>query len=301
MPEEGINFTAKSRLLSYEEMERLVRILADMGIEKVRITGGEPLVRKDVVPFMKRLSEIDNIRKVSITTNGTYVEKFLPEFQQMNLEAINLSLDTLDKERFFQITRRNEFDEVMANYRKILDSGIKTKINMVVMQEHNLADIIPMCELTREDDVSVRFIEEMPFNGGNKLYQPIEWNTQKILDHIKTKYPNLEKLEDESGSTSYNYRIPGHKGSFGLIPAYTRTICGQCDRIRITPQGVLKTCLYDNGRMNFRDMMRAGATDDDLRGEFLKAFKSREINGFEAEKQAKNSSNSFESMATIGG
>lgn len=301
MPEEGINFTSKSKLLSYEEMERLVKILAEMGIEKVRITGGEPLVRKEIVPFMRRISDIENIQKVSITTNGTFIEKFLPDFKEMNLEAINLSLDTLDKERFFQITRRNEFDEVMASYRKIVESGIRTKINMVVMQEHNLADILPMCELTRDDHVSVRFIEEMPFNGGNKLYQPVEWSIQKILKHIKDRFPELEKLEDESGSTSYNYRIPGHKGTIGLIPAYTRTICGQCDRIRITPQGVLKTCLYDNGRMNFRDMMRAGATDEELRNEFMKAFRSRTMDGFEAEKEAKNTSSSFQSMATIGG
>lgn len=301
MPEEGLNFSKKSQILSYEEMERLIRILAKLGISKVRITGGEPFVRKDLLPFMKTVSDIDGIERLSITTNGTGPLSQIEELKAIGIHAVNLSLDCLDRERFHKITRRDEFEQVMTYYRTLLDAGVNTKINAVVMQEHNLDDILPMCELTTKDKVSVRFIEEMPFNGGSKGYTPIEWNHNKILNHIQASYPDLEKIEDEKNSTSYNYRIPNAKGSIGIIPAYTRTICGSCDRIRLTPKGELKTCLYQNGGFSFRDFMRSGATDQEIEQQFKKLFGQRSKDGFEAERKKSSSSSSFESMATIGG
>ncbi len=301
MPEEGLNFSKKSQILSYEEMERLISILANLGVSKVRITGGEPFVRKDLVPFMRAVTEIDGINKLSITTNGTGPLSQINELKHMGIHAVNLSLDCLDKDRFKAITRRDEFDQVMRYYHALLEAGIKTKINAVVMQEHNLEDILPMSELTLKDNVSVRFIEEMPFNGGSKGYTPIEWNYKKILNHIQSAHPNLIKLTDEQSSTSYNYQISGAKGSIGIIPAYTRTICGSCDRIRLTPKGELKTCLYQNGGFSFRDFMRSGASDRDIENKFKELFNQRAKDGFEAEKQKSSTSDSFESMATIGG
>lgn len=301
MPEEGLNFSKKSQILSYEEMERLISILAKLGISKVRITGGEPFVRKDLIPFMKTVSEMKGIDKLSITTNGTGPLSQIEQLKSMGIHAVNLSLDCLNKDRFKTITRRDEFDQVMTYYHALLDAEINTKINAVVMQEHNLDDILPICELTNKDKVSVRFIEEMPFNGGSKGYTPIEWNYKKILTHIQSTYPDIIKLEDEQNSTSYNYQIPGSKGSIGIIPAYTRTICGSCDRIRLTPKGELKTCLYQNGGFSFRDFMRAGATDLDIENKFKELFNQRAKDGFEAEKQKPSTSSSFESMATIGG
>ncbi len=301
MPEEGLNFSKKSQILSYEEMERLIIILAKLGISKVRITGGEPFVRKDLVPFMKTVSEIEGIERLSITTNGTGPLTQIAEMKAMGIHAVNLSLDCLDRDRFHKITRRDEFDQVMTYYRALLDAGVNTKINAVVMQEHNINDIMPMCALTMEDKVSIRFIEEMPFNGGSKGYTPIKWNHNKILEHIKATYPDLVKIEDEKNSTSYNYRIPEARGSIGIIPSYTRTICGSCDRIRLTPKGELKTCLYQNGSFSFRDLMRDGASDQEIEDQFKKLFNQRAKDGFEAEKQKSSNSSSFESMATIGG
>lgn len=301
MPEEGLNFSKKSQILSYEEMERLIVILAKLGISKVRITGGEPFVRKDLIPFMKTVSGIEGIDKLSITTNGTGPLTQIAEMKAMGIHAVNLSLDCLDRDRFHKITRRDEFDQVMTYYRALLDAGVNTKINAVVMQEHNINDILPMCALTMEDKVSIRFIEEMPFNGGSKGYTPIEWNHNRILEHIKDTYPDLIKIKDHKNSTSYNYQIPGAKGSIGIIPAYTRTICGSCDRIRLTPKGELKTCLYQNGSFSFRDLMRKGATDQEIEDKFKFLFGQRAKDGFEAEKQKSSESSSFESMATIGG
>ena len=191
MPEEGLKFSARSQILSYEEMTRLVTILAGLGISKVRITGGEPFVRKDLVPFMERLSQIKGIEALNITTNGTDLVRHIPKLKSMGIKSINLSLDTLNKDNFFKLTRRDEFDEVIASYHALIKSGINTKISAVVMEEHNIDDIIDMCHLTKADPVNVRFIEEMPFNGGSKGYTPITWNKDKILNHIKTAYPDL--------------------------------------------------------------------------------------------------------------
>ncbi|WP_421976278.1 GTP 3',8-cyclase MoaA [Roseivirga seohaensis] len=298
MPEEGLNFSHRSQILSFEEMERLTRILAEMGINKVRITGGEPFVRKNIMELIENISAIEGIDSVNITTNGTSLIEHLPKLKAIGIDAINLSLDCLDKERFLKITRRDEYDQVMNSFQALMDSGITTKINMVVMEEHNLEDIIPMCELTLQHKVNVRFIEEMPFNGGGKKFTPITWNARQILAHIQGHYPNVEKLTDAESSTSLNYQLPNAKGSFGIIPAYTRTICHSCDRIRLTPKGELKTCLYDGGSFSFRDFMRAGATDEEIRNQFRTLFSNRAKDGFEAQQK---SSNPFESMATIGG
>ena len=300
MPEEGLPWSTKDQILSYEEMLRLVSILAEMGISKVRITGGEPFVRKDLIPFMSDLVKVPGIEKVNITTNGTAPLRHVEAMKLIGINSVNLSLDSLDAERFKKITRRDEFEQVWAFYRELLKQGMNTKINAVVMAEHNLEDIIPMARLTLKDKASIRFIEEMPFNGGNKEYQPIKWNFREIIEHIQNEFPEVYRLDDEKSSTSYNYKIPGAAGSFGVIPAYTRTICGTCDRIRLTPKGEMKTCLYQNGGFSFRDFMRNGATDEDIQEQFMKLFKNRVRDGFEAERQ-KEKTGSFESMATIGG
>ncbi len=301
MPEEGLPWHAKDQILSYEEMLRLVSILADLGISKVRITGGEPFVRRDLIPFMSDLSQVNGIEKVNITTNGKAPLKHVAALKAMGINAVNLSLDSLDSKRFHTITRRDEFDKVWAFYQELLSQGVNTKINAVVMEEHNLDDILTMSELTKTDPVSIRFIEEMPFNGGSKGYSPITWNYKKIVEHIQSQFPDLQRLEDEKSSTSYNYKIPGAKGSIGVIPAYTRTICGSCDRIRLPPKGDLKTCLYQKDGFSFRDFMRNGASDDDIRTKFMQLFQKRAKNGFEAEKETSAKGGSLQSMATIGG
>lgn len=301
MPEEGIKYVARQELLTYEEMTRLMSLLASMGIEKLRITGGEPFVRKDMMDFLRSISRLDGLRKINITTNGTLTEKLVPELKTLGINAVNLSLDTLDRERFFKITRRDEFDKVMGTYRALLEHGIPTKINTVVMEGKNTEDIIPMTELTRDQPVSVRFIEEMPFNGEGSHYAHLAWNHRRILDHLRQHFPDIEKIPDPPHSTSMNYRIPGFQGTVGIIAAYSRTFCGTCNRIRITPQGMLKTCLYDDGVFNVRNLMRAGATDAQLRDAFLEALGNRAKDGWEAERNRSFGLPVSESMSTIGG
>ena len=300
MPEEGIKYLPKKVLLTYEEMLRLCSILATMGISKVRITGGEPFVRNDLMDFLGQLNEIEGIESIHITTNGVLTGKYLHDFSSVGIKSVNLSLDTFDKERFFKITRRDEFEKVKETYYQLLESGIPVKINAVVMEDQNINDLIPLAELTEKDPVDVRFIEEMPFNGEGMHYPKLIWNHNKIIGHIKEKYPNLERLQDPENSTSYGYRIPGFKGQIGVIAAFSRTFCGTCNRIRLTAQGELKTCLYDDGVLDIKSFMRAGASNEEIKQKFLEAFGNRAKDGFEAEKRRSKTSVS-ESMSTIGG
>jgi cyclic pyranopterin phosphate synthase len=300
MPEEGIDYVAQHELLSYEEMLRIVALLAEQGIRKVRITGGEPFVRKDMVHFLHALCDTPGIDAVHITTNGTMTAGLVPELKAMGIRSINLSMDTLDKAKFFEITRRNVFDEVMGSFHAILDAGIPLKINCVIMEGKNTDDILPLVELAQHHPVGVRFIEEMPFNGTGEKHGTFAWDHRKILLEIQRKYPDIRKIPDPQYSTSMNYSIPGFQGTVGIIAAYSRTFCGTCNRIRITPTGTLKTCLYDAGIFNIKDLMRVGATDQQVRTALLEALNHRAKDGWEAESKMRLLP-VHESMSTIGG
>lgn len=301
MPEQGIDFVHRSKLLTFEEMERLVRILATSGVTKVRITGGEPFVRKGLLQFLEKLAAIDDLREITLTTNGTLTKPFIPFFRDLRISSVNLSLDTLDRQRFLDITRRDELPNVLKTFDRLMEFGIETKINCVVMQGRNEGDILPLAELTEKYPVDVRFIEEMPFNGDGHHPADWSWDQWRIVEFLKTKYPTLEKLPDPPFSTAYQYAVNGHKGKLGIIAAYSRSFCGTCNRIRLTPQGVLKTCLYDSGVINIRDLLRAGASDSELQAAFADAVAHRYKNGFEAEQNRFQGLGVSESMATIGG
>jgi len=300
MPEEGIKYAKKSDLLSYEEMLTLVGAMVELGINKVRITGGEPFLRKDMDRFLIQLAEINELTKISITTNGTLTTPYIPLLKKLGILTVNLSLDALDKERFYQITRRDDFDKVWDCYQQLLEEGFTIKVNMVVMSGINDKDVLSMLELARHPQVTVRFIEEMPFNGDGR--QPdLCWSFQKIEQHIKDRYSTIEKLPFIPSSTTYDYRIPGFEGSIGIIAAFSRTFCGTCNRIRITPKGVLKTCLYDHGVFDLKNLLRTGATKEELQSAILEACSYRAKDGFEAEKNSLNTGMAWDSMATIGG
>jgi molybdenum cofactor biosynthesis protein A len=301
MPEEGIKYLPKQALLSFEEIERLIGIMSSMGISKVRITGGEPFVRSDLMDLMSRIVETPGIKDVHLTTNGVLTAPHIPAMKNMGIASVNLSLDTLDAARFKNITRRNEFEAVMGTLQQLIAQQIPTKINAVVMEGKNIDDIIPLIELTKDHPIDVRFIEEMPFNGEGTHYPILNWTHKKILQYIQGHYPGLIKLKDEANSTSSNYAIPGYRGTLGVIAAFSRTFCGTCNRIRITAQGTLKTCLYDDGVLDVRKMMRDGHTNDELRNVLLHAFKGRPRDGFEAEANRKDHLSAHESMSTIGG
>ncbi|HNE30242.1 MAG TPA: GTP 3',8-cyclase MoaA [Saprospiraceae bacterium] len=299
MPEHGLDWLSREALLRYEEMLRLCRLLVQLGIRKVRITGGEPFVRKDLMKFLSALSLLPELEEIALTTNGVATAPFVDDLKKLGICSVNLSLDTLDRERFFQITRRDELPRVLDTLDRLLNNGFSVKINMVVMDGHNTQDILPMAELTRHLPVELRFIEEMPFNGGDHT-SVLHWNHHRILDTLRERWPELEALPASPQATAENYRVPGHRGALGIIAAWSRTFCGACNRIRVTPQGVLKTCLYDEGVLNLRDLMRQGLNDEQLRDRLFHAFQNRHKNGWDAEK-ARRDNPVQESMATIGG
>lgn len=299
MPAEGVRYLPKKQVLSFEEMERLVRVLAGLGIRKVRITGGEPFVRHELMAFLRKLRDIDDLHEIAITTNGVLTEPHLPELKALGVRSVNLSLDTLNPQRFFQITRRDEFVAVRRTLNALLAQEFDVKINAVVMEGQNIEDLFPLAELTRQHPVAVRFIEEMPFNGEGSHYPTLTWNHRRILDELRRFYPDLQKLPDPAHATAATYRVPGYAGDLGIIAAFSRTFCGTCNRIRLTAQGELKTCLYQHGGLHLRDRLREGISDEGLTELLLEAFQNRPRDGFEAERLRPVEVR--ESMTTIGG
>lgn len=299
MPED-MCFAKQSELLSIPEMKRLVAILVKLGISKIRLTGGEPFLRKGIMEFMFWLRNESGIKNIHITSNGTKLKEHIKDLKTLEIDSINLSLDSLSQERFFEITKRDALEPVLESIQLICDANISVKINMVVMPGINIEEIIPMLYLANENDLSIRYIEQMPFNGKeNKVNEIFDY--KQIIQLIKDNFKNVVELENEKFSTSYNYKIKGFKGTFGVIPAFSRTICSACNRIRITPQGTLKTCLYDNGVLDIKALLRNNSSDTIIEEAFLNAFQKRSKDGFEAANKAKRDNTIYESMSTIGG
>ena len=298
MPAEGITYMPERELLSWEEMFRLTRILHEMGIKKVRITGGEPFVRNGLLDFLTNLAGLKDL-EICLTTNGVFVGDYIESLQKLGVRHINLSLDSLDRDRFQQITRRDDFVKVHENLLRLIEAGFQVKINAVVMQGKNEEDIIALTEFAREHPVSVRFIEEMPFNGSGLVEEKLFWDHARILERIRSQFPDLKARPFLFGETANTYEIPGFKGNVGIIAAFTRTFCGSCNRIRLTAKGQVKTCLYDDGVFDMKPYLRNEVSDEEVKAQFLKLFKSRPLDGFEAENKRKGVIT--ESMTTIGG
>ncbi|MEN8186714.1 MAG: GTP 3',8-cyclase MoaA [Bacteroidota bacterium] len=300
MPAQGIDIVERNELLTYKEMYRITRVLSELGVNKVRLTGGEPFVRKDFIGFLESLSFNDKLDQINITTNGALISKHISKLEDLGINAINLSLDTLKADKFKHITRRDVFAETMQTLEKLLASKLTLKLNVVVQPDVNTDEILDFIDLTKDKDLGVRFIEEMPFNGKGLRKTDEIWDFDKIYKEIEKGYQNIVPLKDKKSSTSRNFRIENYKGSFGIIPAFTRTICNDCNRIRLTATGMFKNCLFDDGVFNLRDFIRSGASDDELKQLFIDTVHHKPENGFIAEANRKNKSVS-ESMSTIGG
>ncbi len=298
MPEEGMNFASRHELLSFEELYRLSALFCKLGVRKIRITGGEPFVRAGLMLFLEKLSLLPGLEEITLTTNGTLIAKHIPALKRLGITKINLSLDSLNRERFFRITRRDTFEEVYTVVMRLLEENFEVKLNCVLAADKNVADIIPFIELTKAYPLAVRFLEEMPFNGGDS-FDANNWTYKDIYQYISDHYPLIEPLSSEKTSTSVNYRISGYAGTFGIIPSFSRTFCGTCNRIRLSALGELRTCLYGAPAANLRDMLRAGKTDEALVPFIETAISGRMENGFEA--ATHNKQGLHESMSVLGG
>ena len=299
MPSEGIKFAKNKNLLTIDELKLLANTMVDQGIDKIRITGGEPFVRKNLMELLRYLSSLKGIKELSMTTNATLIGPHIQELKALGITNINLSLDAINRDTFEKITRRDQYDVVFGNLMTMIEEGFNLRINFIVLDNQNVQDIIPILKLQEHYPVSVRFLEEMPFNGGSKNFDTITWNYKKILDYIKSHYPALEKLESPETSTSINYKIPGHTGTFGIIPSFSRTFCGSCNRLRITATGDVITCLYGKPKMNVRDILRDENPELHLRTSIEEVIGKRAKTGFDAQREHQGV---FEnSMTSIGG
>jgi molybdenum cofactor biosynthesis protein A len=300
MPAQGIDIVPRQELLTFKEMYRLIRVLTELGVNKVRLTGGEPFVRKDFVGFLEMLSHNDLLEAINITTNGALISHHIDRIEKLGkVKDINLSIDSLSREKFAKITRRDAFPEVYKTLELLEKSTLNLKLNVVVQSGVNTDEIVDFARFTKDKKVAVRFIEEMPFNGKGQREMEENWTFKRILEEIKTEF-DVKEVVSEKSSTSRNYAIDNHLGTVGIIPAFTRTICNNCNRIRITSIGTFKNCLFDDGVFNLRDFIRKGASNDDLKELFLSLVKAKPENGFIAEANRKDGGAS-ESMSTIGG
>jgi len=300
MPAHGIDIVPRKELLTFKEMYRLIRVLTELGVNKVRLTGGEPFVRKDFVGFLEMLSYNDLLDTINITTNGALISNHINKIEKLKkVNNINLSIDSLQQNKFAKITRRDVFPEVYKTFELLEKSSLNLKLNVVVQSGFNTDEIVDFVRLTKDKNVAVRFIEEMPFNGKGQRKMEKNWTLNKILEEVKTVF-HVDEIQSEKSSTSRNYKVKNHLGTFGIIPAFTRTICNDCNRIRITSTGTFKNCLFDDGVFNLRDFIRNGASNEDLKELFLSLVKDKPENGFIAEANRKKGTVS-ESMSTIGG
>lgn len=269
MPAEGVPLKPRESILSYEEILRLARVFARLGIRKVRLTGGEPLVRRDLVGLVAELKRIPGIETVGITTNGVVLADHLMDLRTAGLDQINLSLDTLQPERFRLIALRDDFARVWAALERALELGYgeperPLKLNVVVMRGVNDDEMPTFVELTRERPIRVRFIEFMPFDGN-------AWSKDKLLpfaemrDRIAGQF-RLERdpADSDPHNTAREFIIPGHAGNVGFITSMTNDFCGGCNRVRLTADGNIKACLFHDAEYNLRDRLRAGADDAEL-------------------------------------
>lgn len=299
MPSEGINFAKNEKLLSIDELISLSSILVEQGIDKIRITGGEPFVRKDLMVLLRHLNKLEGLKDISVTTNATLIGPYIDELRELGIKDVNVSLDAIDKATFERITRRNQYDVVHENLIRLISEGFNVRINFIVLEGQNEQDIVPILELMQHYPVSVRFLEEMPFNGGSKSFQAIKWDYKAILKHITGAFPEYIKLESPKTSTSINYQINGHKSTFGLIPSFSRTFCGTCNRLRLTATGDVITCLYGKPKANLRDIIRAQNSTIAIKEAVLKAIETRAKTGFDAQQEYDTVFDN--SMTSIGG
>jgi cyclic pyranopterin phosphate synthase len=298
MPAEKVNFLPKNKILSYEELERLIRIFYEQGVRKIRFTGGEPFVRVDFIKFFEKISQEYPDISLHLTTNGTLTEKYIPKLEKLGLKSINISLDTLNKDKFSQITRRDEFEKVMSTIAAILKSKIRLKINAVIKQDINEDEIVSMVDYFKDFPLELRYIEHMPFDESPD--HVLDWSGEKIIKKIQKKY-KLKLIPREQNGTSQNFYLS--EGSpefrFGIIEGFTRSFCGSCNRIRLSAEGKLKTCLYADYKINLKHLIHEGLTDDELREKIYFTVTNRYETGKDA--QLDRNRTTFESMSKIGG
>jgi cyclic pyranopterin phosphate synthase len=268
MPEEDYEFTPSSKLMQVEEIEAIAKIFVQQGVKKIRLTGGEPLVRKDAANIILRLSKLPV--NLTLTTNATRLPEFVDVLEQANVRSLNISLDTLQSEKFQLMTRRNLFDKVIESINLLINKGFHIKVNVVVMKGLNDNEINDFIQWTKDINVHVRFIEFMPFEG-NRWTSNKVFTWKEILDVIEKKY-SIIRLHEDIHDTAKQYKVEGHKGTFAVISTMSAPFCSGCNRMRLTADGKMKNCLFSQKET---DLLTAFRNGEDILPLILESIQSK--------------------------
>ena len=299
MPEEGIRLTGRENILQEPEIIRICRVMAELGIKKIKITGGEPLVRPRIPVLIRQIKAIPGIEKVTLTTNGILLKKQMRELAEAGLDSLNISLDTIDRDGFIKITRRDFLDDTLAGIEEAMKyPDVQLKINCVPLgiEEQNLCEI---AEFAHKYPVHVRFIEMMPIGYGSSF---TGMSQEKIVSLLEEKFGTLIPYEGEplgNGPCKY-YTVDGFQGKIGFISAISHKFCSKCNRIRLTSQGYLKTCLQYTAGRDLRVVLRNDGTDEELK-EIIKAALSEKPDGHHFREKVKEDDTESLCMSQIGG
>ncbi len=271
MPSEGVEFVNHAEILRYEEIERILQVAVRLGIRKVRLTGGEPLVRKGVLDFIRHVGQLQEIRKLSITTNAILLARYAIPLREAGIGYINISLDTLNEEKFHKITRFNHLNTVLNGIQAAKDAGFNViKVNVVSVRGFNDDELFDFVDFADTYDLTVRFIEYMPFSG-NEWEQTGFIPSQELKKRLEEYYTLVPRRDDPSAPAK-TYRIMNHRGSLGFISSVSEIFCGHCNRLRLTADGHLRPCLHGKTEVDLKGPLRRGASDDDLAGLFQEAL-----------------------------
>ena len=298
MPEKGAVFQDEGRLLTKNEICKIIKIMASLGISKIRFTGGEPLIRKNILDLIEFTCLKTDISSIHLTTNGIVLPRYIKQLESIGLSGVNISLDTLNEEKFQKITRREGLDKVLDGLQLAIDSSIKSvKVNVVAMRNFNDDEIIDFAELTKSNDITVRFIELMPFDSHQIWKTGKFYKADRIVNDLKLHYNTLKPITGSS-TEYYVYKIKGYKGRVAVIPSYSRSLCSACNRIRITADGNLLNCLYSQSETNIGDAMRTGMEDSEIKRLIIEAMQNKLKDGWIAQSKGNDSR---QSMTQIGG
>ncbi|WJJ95232.1 GTP 3',8-cyclase MoaA [Algibacter luteus] len=301
MPEEGVKLSPKSHLMTYEEIYEIAKTFVNHGVTKIRLTGGEPLIRKDIPVILEKLATLPV--ELSITSNAVIIDKFIDILKANGVKKINVSLDSLDAAKFKHITRRHEFEKVYNNILLLVKEGFIVKVNAVLMKGFNDNEIIDFIHFTKDLPISVRFIEFMPFDG-NKWDMSKMVTYAEVMNYVNTSFSKdqIVRLQDAPNDTSKNYKIEGYKGCFAIISSVTNPFCDSCNRLRLTANGQLKNCLFSSTESDLLTTLRAGNTIEPVIQKAVQAkFKIRGGMDTLDKLQQPKLHNNNRSMITIGG
>ncbi|WP_027386139.1 GTP 3',8-cyclase MoaA [Chryseobacterium gregarium] len=254
MPDEKYAFAPAAKLMQPDEIETIAKLFVSHGVKKIRLTGGEPLVRKDAPVIIDKLGQLGI--ELAITTNGVRINEMMDNLVSAQVRTINISLDTLDAEKFKKITRRDLFQKVRDNINLLIQNNFRVKINVVLMKGLNDDEILDFIEMTRDSQIEVRFIEFMPFSG-NRWTSNQVFTLEEILAEVQSRY-DIFAIEPEAHDTAKKFKIPGFAGNFAVISTMTAPFCSSCNRIRLTADGKLKNCLFSKGEMDLLSALRRG-------------------------------------------